>query len=693
MQKTIFPVRLSLALIALGAAGALPAQTLRVTVANSSAPNALYDVLFSPAGTTLLNADGAAMVSDRSVTFLAGASGGLDVAVADSGGSAIVRYTAPSGTPPQVGVSIWSAASGVAGPQHPDGLSVDAAGNLYVASNQRTPALWVLQPAASAPGGFQAPLLLDARFAGHEVDSIVDTLVVSSKLPAAALAALAARGIHAGDLLVLIADSDFDPCDPRERVTVFDYSAASLAAFLANPAKPIASPAVALFEHQFPETGKRSSPLPAGLDIWPSDGSLLVSTTKGAILQYTPAGGYGFWTGSYATTFASIGCSYNGCPFGKLRTGSQADTAYAFVTQITGAASGNILQFAVPLATPTPAGGFRFNAPTAMVSTGASTTPDSTTGSPAGIAVAPQTVVVASAAACASAAGCNPTGGLLSNIVAGAAGVGPQGVRGNVIEQTCIVTDTRLQSDGSCPGKLNLAQLCPSFPANFLSSKICGASGPSHNQFAVIQSIANGVDDVPGILVQSEENPSGLIPGTADEPCTSAQVVGWTPRLGSDEGVVPEGAEVLDMTTFCDKDGSSTRGNSLWVVGAKLSSALASNNYALLGFANEKLANLGKTIVSSNIARPVQEALGLCLITSAVLLDTGHYSCAARNVWLCDQVAAANARGFGSSPDNPNPFGDVRGRLGNIFFTINSRILKKPVNATWPLTTPPPACR
>lgn len=61
------------------------------------------------------------------------------------------------------------------------------------------------------------------------------------------------------------------------------------------------------------------------------------------------------------------------------------------------------------------------------------------------------------------------------------------------------------------------------------------------------------------------------------------------------------------------------------------------------------------------------------------------------------EPVAADARpgkdgSFGSSPDNPDPFGDVRGRLGNIFFTINSRILKKPVNAPWPLTTPPPAC-
>jgi hypothetical protein len=696
IKKNTLLARLALAVAALTAAHGLQAQTLRVTAANSSASNAVYDVLFSPAGTALLNSDGSAMGSFRSLVFVAGSAGHVDLVVADSAAGAIVRYVAPTGTPIEPSIPVWSAASGVPGPQHPDGLSVDAAGNVYAATSLPKPSLWVLQPSAAAPGGFQAPLLLDAHFSGHEVDSLVDTLIVPNTLPASVMAALAANGIHAGDLLVLIADDDFDPSDRRERVTVFDYSAASIAAFLANPAKSIAPPCVALLEHQFPETTKRSSPLPAGFDIWPIDGSLLLSTTRGTILQYalpSSASSSGFWTNSYATTFAVVSCGYGSCPFGKLRAGTQAGAAYAFVTQSTGNASGNILQFAVPLTTSTPSSGFGFTIPTAVVATSASATADSTTGSPEGLALAPQTVVVASASTCASSAGCNPTGGLAANINPGPAGVGPQGVHGNIIQQSCIVTDTRLQADGSCPGNLNVAQLCPGFPANIIPPKFCGASGPAKNQLAIINSVANGVDDVPGILVQSEESPSNLIPGTPDQPCASGQVVGWSPRLGSDEGVIPEGAEVLDMTTFCDKDGSSTRGNSVWVIGTELSSAIASNTRTLVGFTNDKFATLGKTIASANIARPVQDVLGLCLVTSAVLLNTGHYSCAARNVWLCDQVAAAHAKGFGSSPDNPNPFGDVRGRLGNIFFTINSRIAKNPPNTAWPLTSPPPACK
>jgi hypothetical protein len=113
---------------------------------------------------------------------------------------------------------------------------------------------------------------------------------------------------------------------------------------------------------------------------------------------------------------------------------------------------------------------------------------------------------------------------------------------------------------------------------------------------------------------------------------------------------------------------------------------------ALIGFANEKLINLGKTIEAANIARPVKEKLGACLLESAVLLNVGRFACAARSVARCDDVAEDAAKSFGTSPDNPNPFGDVRGRLGNLFYTINTRIQGNPPNRRWPLTSPLPQC-
>ena len=686
-------VRAALLLVSAFFAAQLPAQSLRVTAANASAPDAVYDVLFSPAQTTLLNADGASFHALQSLVFVPGSNAGVDLIVADTAGGTLAHYYAPTGTPLTSATVVWSAASQVPGPQRPDGLSVDAAGNVYVTTNYPCPQLWVLQPSAAAPGGYGAPVLLDDHFGGREVDALVDSVVVPSKLSAPVQAALAANGVHPGDVLVLVADTDHDPNDSREGVTVFAYSAASIAAHLANPGSPIAAPAKALRQSQLPQSYK-NSPLPTGLDIWPVDGSLIVAASNGSILQFSlpaSASASALWTTGTRTTFASIPCPTG--RFFKLRTGTQSGTAYVFVAQSTGPASGNILQFAVPADMATPPGGFGFVNPTLTVATSASGNSYSTTGMPVGIAVAPPAVVTPAADCVAAAGGCNPTGGLAHTILPGAAGVGPQGVHGNIVEQTCVVTDTRLKADGSCPGTLNIAALCPGFPANVVPATICGASGPAKNQLAIVQSIANGVDDVPGIVVQSEAAPAELIPGTADTGCTNAnQVVGWTPRLNSDEGVTPEGAAVIDMTTYCDRSGGTTRGNSIWLLGGQLSTTLAGAS-ALTQFTNQKLATLGTVIQSANIARPVKTGLDVCLIATAVLLNTKHYACAARTVWSCDQYVANNAKSFGSSPDNPNPYGDVRGRLGSVFYTINSRIQGNPANPIWPLTGAPPACK
>jgi hypothetical protein len=148
----------------------------------------------------------------------------------------------------------------------------------------------------------------------------------------------------------------------------------------------------------------------------------------------------------------------------------------------------------------------------------------------------------------------------------------------------------------------------------------------------------------------------------------------------------------VDITGYCDSGGGSTRGNSIWTIGGQLSPTVSSTTHELIGYANQKLIHLGQTVDSANIATPVRERLDECLEASAVLLDTGHHVCAARKVWRCDQVVGANPNSFRSSPGNPNPYGDIRGRLGNLYFTINTRVLHNTPNSTWPLAIPPPRC-
>jgi len=678
-------LRCALTLTAVFAAAGGYAQSLRVTAANSSSPNAVYDVLFSAAQTTLLNGDGSAFKSFHSLVFVPNtASGGADLLVADTTGGSIVRYFGPTGTPPVSSTLVWSSTSAIPGPLQPDGLSVDAKGNLYVVAtgnNGAKPQLWVL-PAVpitpSTPTGYRAPVLLDQFFNGNEVDSLVETLVVPEPATAAAQMALTNAGIGVGDLLVLVADNDFFTGDGGRRdrdepELVYDYSASDIQKVINGTAKSL-FPRIVLSSVQFPYA---SGARPNGMDIWPVDGSLLISTSAGSILQLT------LGTVNAATTFASIACSTGHCPFNKLRTGMQGDTAYAFVTQATTIDSGNVLQFAVPMNTATPYGGFRFTAPTLTLATSASTA-----GAPEGLAVPPASlVVIASTSACTSATGCNPTGAL-GHVIAGQTA---NKVTGNIFEQTCTITDTRLTAAGTCPGTINIAQLCPGFAANTIPATICGASGPARNQFAAIQTIANGVDNVPGILVQTAQNPSSIIPGTTDPVCKQ-QVVGWTTRLGSTEGTEPEGSSLIDMTGYCDGGGSQTKGNSMWLVGGQLSASVSSTTPELVSFANQKLENLGKMIDAATIAAPAKKALQICLKQDASLLNTGNYGCAARRTFDCDQLVADTASSYGSSPGNPNPFGDARGRLGSLYFTINSRILPNPPNTIWPLKSAPTKC-
>ena len=679
-------LRFALTLTAVLAAANLYAQSLRVTAANSSSPNAVYDVLFGPASATLLNGDGGAFKSFRSLVFVSNAaSGGVDLLVADTTGGSIVRYFGPTGTPPVSSMLVWSSASTIPGPRQPDGLSVDAKGNLYaVASgnNGAKPQLWVLPAVpitATTPTGYLAPVLLDQYFNGNEVDSLIETLVVPAPTTAAAQTALTNAGIGVGDLLVLVADNDFVTGDGRKRdrdepELVYDYSASQIQQVISGTAKSVC-PRIVLSWAQFPYA---SGAKPNGMDIWPIDGSLLISTSVGTILQLT------LGSVNNPTTFASIACGTAPCPLNKLRTGVQSDTAYAFATQATTANSGNVLEFAVPISRATPSGGFGFTAPTAALATSASTT-----GSPEGLAVALESlVVVASTSACTSDAGCNPTGALAHVI----AGPSANNVSGNIFEQTCVITDTRLQAGGTCPGTLNIAKVCPGFAANTIPPTICGASGPSGNQFAAIQTVANGVDDVPGVLVQSQETISSIIPGTT-EPLCKQQVLGWTTRVGSSEGTEPEGSSLIDMTGYCDGGGAATKGNSMWLLGGQLSSGVSSTRPQLVSFAKQKLANLAKMVDGATIARPAKTALQICLIVDALLLDTGNYACAARAAFDCDHLVADTASSYGSSPSNPNPYGDARGRLGSLYYTINSRILPNTPNTSWPLQSAPAACK
>ncbi len=78
-------------------------------------------------------------------------------------------------------------------------------------------------------------------------------------------------------------------------------------------------------------------------------------------------------------------------------------------------------------------------------------------------------------------------------------------------------------------------------------------------------------------------------------------------------------------------------------------------------------------------------------------MAAGDYACAAAQVLNVDALVASDANPAGNYPGNAanaNPWGEIRGRLGNLYMTLNTRLLGNPPNFAWPLasTDARPAC-
>lgn len=306
------------------------------------------------------------------------------------------------------------------------------------------------------------------------------------------------------------------------------------------------------------------------------------------------------------------------------------------------------------------------------------------TASTSGIVSVNTSTTVAAQSCSASEGGCNLSNGVIPHSVQG----GPSPLPGTVTESSCKVPqDPRVVQYGTCTGhSLPVAQVCPGFGNTVIPDYLCGGAGPAGTGFDLVNTVAEGVDALSGIYVESEAFADVALGGSP--PACPQTVVGWAPRSASSvEGTVPEGNNMLELTSGCGSSKIGSRGLSLYAVGLTLNTdALpgVTQREKLKLFTAQKYQNLFASIAAGNMTRAARTKVNACVSVSELLFTLNNFCPAARALVACDAKVAADIADFSGSPTDPNVWGDIRGRLANLYLTINTRLEGNPPNTSWP---------
>jgi hypothetical protein len=635
------------------AAAAVQADELHVTAASAS-NNKAYNLNFAPAGATALAITPLSSASVRSMVYVGNqATGKTDLIAADQTGSRIVRYAGATGT----ATTIWTKST--AGPLSPLGLSADGLGNLYVTRGDKgKPELWVLKrnPAQPIGAGYLAPVKIDGSSFGTSTQTrLLETLVVPGATPG---------GLGAGDLLVLVDDG-----------RVYRYAAAGLKSFLAGtgPA-PVAVKVV-------PPSNSPPGHSPTGMALWPTDGSLLVTTVDGSVLRYSLTASGSTVMAPFATGLGSCATG-NGSLLGLIKTFVRSNAAYAVLSQ---PQRNRILELGAPPAAGCPNPAAVCNAPLATISTISSPLALATTDSGAPT----QDCVFTNSD---PDHGCTLLGGAIK------LGVSSANPGATIVDAVCTIdNDPRVDPVmHTCDGtSLAVETLCPGYGPTTIPGYLCGGSGPSGRGLSLIKSVEqNGFSTAPSDLLVKEELSADALLAPPNPTCPQV-TAGWAPLTG--EGTIPEANDMIELASYCGSTRILSPGHSLIGVGLQLNTdffAGANTAAKLVTFANMKLDKLSATVTAANIPdSSVKTALGSCVAkTKGYLNDTvnltpsGRYACAAHQAWTCDSTV--NASSFGSNPDKLSAYSSIRGRLANLILTINTRLAGQPASTVWPLPDP-----
>lgn len=732
------------------------ADQLLVTGANRDG-NLLYDLAIKPSSTTPSTPVIASSATLINSTADAATHGGfdalvwvpnpvcksLDLIVADASKGQILRYAGAStvsgcynptnGTPgvSPTAQSLFTWSKRGAGPAQPNGVSVDASGNLFVVSSSGgwdpDPSVWVLpfngskdQYCSGAAGVYCAPVLIDARFCGKPTLFLAETLVASTAAVTSSKTVL----WNAGDLLVLVGDS-------------FD------ARLMAYPHSKLYNSNGTLNLHALPLSTAPSTPIPLakflgelaapfGMDLCPGNSALcpnasvLFTTIDGRILSFD----------TVQDKFVTDIADRRGAGLQKIKVGSYANIPYAFVAQLEANNTGQILAFGPP-----PHSGPANNTPLATVSkialSNTSTTP---VRNPMGLAV----ISAGSTSLPSAAHGSTPCAP--PNAPCVVAPLGPElvstisaypgdNLSGTVVEQNCIVqSDPRVMGSGAswtCNGNaLPIGagtSICPSFPSAVIPGSVCGHSGPTGAGFVVIQGTATGIDpNLNNSFITTAGNIDAVLPGATNLECSSFvlhQIPGQIPLMAwgtrSDlttvEGVIPEDSQfgsplggapgyLTELTAGCDTSTTGSRELSIFAIGLGLSYTDQAEIYTLQ---NQKYEALESTVSTASITNTppsnVQSTLAADITTAEnyVTASQGTYpgttftnniNCALNEIAATDGFLRANLPALSSNlvtvapgGGNENPAGDIDGRLANWYTVLNTMLAGNAPYASWPL--------
>jgi uncharacterized protein YjdB len=683
----------TLALLTCAAAVADPVPQFGVTAVNAQG-NSLYNVTLTPnatpntgaliTGTTRLNTTSEAATHGKFFAVVRvpnSVTSALDLIVADSSSYKIVRYAGPGPTY-QPSTTIFTYTRSGSGPNRTTGLAVDVAGNVFAASagvpSDSKPALWVL-PFNKTTGAYGAPVLIDNIFGGVKNCGSIDEVVVASA--AASPRGAAAPAWKQGDVLVLINAGSGG-------ATVLVYSQAAIAGVLNKPSVPLSGPTSVLIS-------SFSGEKPTGIDVWPADAtfpasghgvSLVVPMTDGRVMRFDSS------TGGFTTDFA------NGLGAGllKIKVGTYSTFPYAFIAQSV-PGTGRILQFGAP-----PASGA--NNPLSSVSTGVN--------NPQGLAVTSSSSEPVGD--CAFPNACAPLGAQLTTQIA-TGNQNPPNLNPNnpLLEESCVVNaDPRVTASvaagtWSCAGgTIDIANFCPGFPSTVMPGSMCGHSGPTGAGFVVVKSTAKAVDQDPNInnsFILNTVDPDLPLPGLLNLTCPHVPMFAWAPRsdLPLVEGTIPEGNTFIDLSSFCDRSGGTSHVLSMIAYGLGLNSVVAPNSLptGLVGFVTDKFTNLTTTI--TNAAGQINDGgttQGLVnqartyFLAGVANTDANAHGCAMNALASADAYVRGTPSAFTGAPPpgNPNPAGDIDGRLGNLFMDIDVYFLFQSPNTSWPTSDVPP---